>query len=43
MFLSQDRFIDRLIQMFRDLKVVAIAKQKISKLIQKGLAIEYMT
>jgi len=29
MFLSWDRFIDRLMQIFKDLKVLATAKQKI--------------
>jgi len=32
MFLSWDGFIDRLIQIFRDLKALIIAKQKIQKL-----------
>jgi len=33
MFLEWDGFVDRLIQIFRDLKVEVIAKQKISELI----------
>jgi len=32
MFLSWDKFIDRLIQMFGDLEVLVIAKQKIQEL-----------
>jgi len=43
MFLGWDRFIDKLIQIFRDLEAEVTAKQKISKLIQKGSAMEYIT
>jgi len=41
MFLKWNGFVDRLIQMFGDPKVEVIAKWKISKLTQKGLAMEY--
>jgi hypothetical protein len=34
MFLLQEGFINRLIQMYRDLKAIAIAKCKLQKLIQ---------
>ena len=42
-FLSQDGFIDRLTQIFRDLEVLVIAKRKIQELTQRGLAMEYIT
>jgi len=43
MFLGWDGFVDRLTQIFEDLEAEVIAKQKISKLMQKGSAIEYTT
>jgi len=42
MFLGWDGFVDRLIQIFGDLEVEVMAKWKISELMQKGLAIEYI-
>jgi len=42
MFLGWDGFIDRLIQIFGDLEAEIMAKWKISELMQKGSAMEYI-
>ena len=43
MFLSQNRFIERLTQMFRDLEAVTIVERKLQNLVQYTLAIKYTT
>ncbi len=41
-FLSQEGFADQLIQIYSNLEVVMIVKQKFSEFIQKGSATEYI-
>jgi len=42
MFLNWDGFVNRLMQIFRDLEILIIIKWKIQELTQRGLVIEYI-
>ena len=43
MFIGQNRFAERLTQIFRDLEATTIAERKLQNLVQRTLAIKYTT
>ena len=43
MFLNWEGFCNRLTQIYSDLEAIIIAKYKLQKFIQQGLAIDYTT
>ena len=42
-FASQNKFVEQLTQIFRDPKATTIAEQKLQNLVQRTLAIKYIT